>query len=92
MTKRYSVAEARSSLPTIVDQVEAGQEIELTRRGIGVAIVVSLREYARLRGERAPFGVAYNRFRTTHALRDVGLDEGVPTVARETADGRTVHL
>ena len=44
MTKRYSVAEARSSLPTIVDQVEAGQEIELTRRGIGVAVVVSLRE------------------------------------------------
>ena len=31
---------------------------------IGVAVVVSLREYARLRGKRAPFGVVYNRFLT----------------------------
>ena len=44
MAKRYSIAEARSNLPTIVDQVEAGQEIELTRRGKAVAVVLSLRE------------------------------------------------
>ena len=92
MVRRYSIAEARSSLPTIVDQAEAGQEIELTRRGIPVAVVVSLREYARLRGDRVSFGEAYDRFLATHALDDVGLDEGVLDVARETAGGRTVKL
>ena len=92
MAKRYSIAEARSNLPTIVDQVEAGQEIELTRRGKPVAVVVSLREIARLRGERAPFGDAYTRFLKTHALHDVGLDDGFFVAARNTEGGRKVTL
>ena len=92
MAKRYSIAEARSNLPTIVDQVEAGHEIELTRRGKAVAVVVSLREVARLRGERAPFGDAYKRFLKTHALRDVGLDDGLFAAARNTEAGREVTL
>ena len=92
MAKRYSIAEARSNLPTIVDQAEAGQEIELTRRGKAVAVVVSLRELARLRGERAGFGVAYQRFLATHALDEVGLDDGFFTAARNTETGRKVTL
>ncbi|MEO7521848.1 MAG: type II toxin-antitoxin system Phd/YefM family antitoxin [Gemmatimonas sp.] len=92
MAKRYSIAEARSNLPTIVDQVEAGQEIELTRRGKAVAVVVSLREFARLRGERPAFGDAYKRFLKTHALHDVGLDDGFFAAARNTQEGRKVTL
>lgn len=92
MAKRYSIAEARSNLPTIVDQAEAGQEIELTRRGKAVAVVVSLREFARLRGERAPFGDAYRRFLTTHELSDVGLVAADLTNVRDTVAGRKVSL
>lgn len=80
------------ALPTIVDQAEAGQDIELTRRGIAVAVVISLREYARLRGERPPFGEAYQRFLSSHALVDVGLDGDMLNVPRETTAGRTVTL
>jgi prevent-host-death family protein len=71
MAKRYSIAEARSNLASIVDQAEAGQEIELTRRGKPVAVVVSLRELERLRGERVPFRDAYRRFLERHPLREV---------------------
>ena len=39
--------------PSIVDLAEAGQEVELTRRGESVAVVLSLRELQRLRRERA---------------------------------------
>lgn len=92
MAKRYSIADARANLPTIVDQAQAGQEIELTRRGVAVAVVISLREFARLRGTRAPFGEAYKRFLATHALSEVGLDTGDLQIARETAAGRTVAL
>ncbi len=92
MAKRYSIAEARSNLPTIVDQAEAGQDVELTRRGIAVAVVISLRELARLRGERTPFGEAYTRFLASHTLGDVGLDEDVLSVRREPEPGRTVAL
>jgi prevent-host-death family protein len=92
MSKRYSIAEARSNLPTIVDQAEAGQEIELTRRGKPVAVVVSLREIERLRGERARFGDAYKHFLKTHPLREIGLDEDFSESIRGTDSGRKVVL
>jgi len=92
MSRRYSIAEARSSLPTIVDQAEAGQDIELTRRGKPVAVVVSLREFARLRGERPRFGDAYRRFLKAHVLRDVGVDEGYFETTRDRGVGRKIAL
>jgi len=33
MSKSYSVADARAHLPDILDDVEAGKEVELTRLG-----------------------------------------------------------
>ncbi len=92
MPRRYSIAEARSNLPTIVDQAEAGQNIELTRRGKPVAVVVSLSEFARLRGERAGFGQAYKHFLKAHVLRDVGLDDGFFQSTRDRDAGRKVVL
>lgn len=92
MTKRYSIAEARSNLPSIVDQAEAGQEIELTRRGKAVAVVVSLRDYARLRGERPRFSEAYQQFLATHALSEVGLEDDFFAETRDTTVGRDVAL
>ena len=92
MSKRYSIAEARSNLPTIVDQAEAGQEIELTRRGKPVAVVVSLRELERLRGERTRFGETYRRFLKTHPLREIGLDDDFFESTRDRELGRKVVL
>lgn len=92
MSRQYSIAEARSNLPTIVDQAEAGREIELTRRGKPVAVVISLREFERLRGERAPFGDSYERFLKAHPLHEIGLDEGFFDSPRSKDEGRKVTL
>jgi len=92
MSKRYSIAEARSSLPTIVDQAEAGQEIEFTRRGKPVAVVLSLRQLATLRGQRTGFGDAYRRFLALRPIGDIGLEEDHFTSTRERGEGRTVRL
>ena len=62
MPRRYTIAEARSRLPVIVDEAEAGADVELTRRGEPVAVAVSLREFERLRGTRQPFSDAYRKF------------------------------
>ena len=70
MTKRYSIAEARANLPTIVDEVEAGGQIELTRRGKPVAVVVSRPTYERLTADGKPFADAYRAFLTRAARRD----------------------
>ena len=76
MSKRYSIAEARANLPTIVDNAEGGQMIELTRRGKLVAVVISLREFERLRGVRARFADTYRYFLKTHRRREIGLADG----------------
>ena len=90
--KRYSIAEARSHLPTIVDQAEVGQEIELTRRGKPVAVVVSLRELDRLRTDRPRFGDAYKRFLRRYSLNEVGLEKNFFDSIREKGGGREVAL
>ena len=47
MSRRYSIAEARSRLSSIVDEAESGIEVELTRHGQPVAVLVSHREFER---------------------------------------------
>jgi prevent-host-death family protein len=92
MSRRYSIAEARASLPAIIDQAEAGQEVELTRRGKPVAAVVSVRELARLRGAGGSFGALYRGFLERHALDEVGLDEDFAASLRDKGAGRSVSL
>ena len=69
MACRYSVAEARAQLPSILVQAEAGEAIELTRRGQPVAVVLSHEAFERLRYPRPSFGEAYR------SLDLVGADE-----------------
>jgi prevent-host-death family protein len=92
MPKRYSIADARTNLPSLVDEAEAGEEIELTRRGKPVAAIVSLRELERLRGARTRFSDAYRRFLKSHSLRDIGLDAEFFQNTRERESGRKVSL
>ena len=92
MSNRYSIAEARTNLPAIVDQAESGLTVELTRRGKPVAVVVSLREFARGRTDRTSFGAAYGTFLTTHVLANVGLEPAFAASLRDKARGRTVAL
>jgi len=92
MTRTYSVAEARSNLPAIIDQAESGLGVELTRRGKPVAVVISLREFERLRGDRPRFGAAYRRFLETHSLKEIGVDDDYFASGRERGSGREVSL
>jgi prevent-host-death family protein len=92
MPRSYSIADARSNLPSIVDEAEAGQAIELTRRGKPVAVIVSLRELERLRGTRTQFSDAYGKFLAAHSLREVGIDPEVFESTRDREPGRKVSL
>jgi prevent-host-death family protein len=92
MFKRYSVAEARSYLPSIIDQAQSGQAIELTRRGKPVAVVVSCREFERLRTERPRFGTAYKSFLKKYSLDEIGVGKDFATITRDTTRGRKVSL
>jgi prevent-host-death family protein len=92
MPKSYSIAGARARLAKIVDEVEAGSEVELTRRGKKVAIVMSAARYARLRGERVAFMTAYETFRANHDLAEAGLDPSWARELRQKDVGRPVKM
>lgn len=92
MSRRYSIADARTSLPTIVDKAEAGERVELTRRGKPVAVVISLREFERLRGDRPRFSEAYKKFVDDHSLAEIGLEDDFAATTRDRSPGRKVSL
>ena len=92
MAHRYSVAEARAHLPSIIEEAEAGEAVELTRRGRPVAVVVSREELERLREGRRSFGAAYRAFRKVHALDKVGLEGDFAASVCDCSPGRQVKL
>ena len=73
-----------------MDQAEAGLEIEVTRRGKPVAVVVSPREIGRQRSDDVRFSDAYNKFLKRYSLDKVGIDEDFFERARKKVSGREV--
>ena len=47
-----SIAEAKTHLPRLVQQAEAGEAVRITRRGHPVAVLISEREFERLSAPR----------------------------------------
>lgn len=92
MAKRYTVAHARVKLSQIVDEVVAGGEVELTRRGKKVAVVMSTARYARLRGDHVAFMTAYETFCEETDLSEVGVDPDWARGLRDRDAGRGVEL
>ena len=92
MSQRYSIAEARANLPTIVDQAEAELTIELTRRGKAVAVIVSLLKFELAQGNRPRFGKAYKRFLAKHSPAEIGLDDDFSASVRDSTNGCEVRL
>jgi prevent-host-death family protein len=92
MSKSFSVAEARAHLPDILDEVEAGKEVQLTRRGRAVAVVLSPERLEALRRERTTFGEAFRAFTERHAPGDIGLEADFFDSLRDRAPGRKVRL
>jgi len=92
MARRYSIAEARSRLPSIVDEAESGVEVELTRRGQPVAVLVSRREFERLQGKSLHFSDAYRKFLEQHSLEEIGVERDFAASTRDKTTGRKVSL
>jgi len=91
MPKSYSIAEARDNLARLVQQAETGKDVELTRRGKPVAVLIGHRDYERLVSGRRDFWDAYQSFGEAFDLSDLSIDpdetfEG----ARDRSPGRSV--
>ncbi len=92
MVKRYSIANARDQLPSLVHEAEEGRAIELTRRGVPVAALVSWRAYETMKISNQGFWKAYENF-----IKEVDLEEGAVEAdtfegLRDRTEGREVNL
>ena len=93
MSKKYSIAEARNNLPKLVRRAEAGNEVELTRRGRAVAVLVGRGNYERLVSGHRSFWLVYQAFRREVDLAELAIDPAaVFAAARDRSPGRSVPL
>ena len=91
MRKRYSIAEARNGLTGLVHAVEEGPPVELTRRGHPVAVLVSIKDFERLSGDRPDLWSAIERFRAETDLEALDVDDILAGV-RDPSPGREPEI
>ena len=84
-------AERFSFTPSEISMT-AGEEIEITRHGRPVAVLISIRELKRLRAERPRFADAYQRFLAEHSLSELDIDSDFFDGLRDRGAGRKVVL
>ena len=93
MPKQRSIANARSSLPSLVREAESGKAVELTRRGEPVAVLIGRREYLRLASRQRTFAESYADFTRNVDLEELAIDpREVFAGARDETHGRKVDL
>ena len=93
MTDRHSIAEARRNLPALIREAENGKEVELTRRGEPVAMLISHRAFKHLTSIRRSFVAAYRDFTSNIDVSNLELnpDELFGEVREET-EGRDIRF
>jgi prevent-host-death family protein len=92
MKRIYSVGSARANLPAILDDVQSGQVIQVTRHGKPVAVILSPGEYASLERRQSPFSEACAEFRQRFAVKELGLERDDFASLRDQRPGRKVRL
>ena len=88
MAKSYSIAEARNGLPGIVHEVERAGQVEITRRGKRVAVLVSSAEYLRLTEGRRDLWEAIEQWRESVDWDVLGNTDDVWADVRDRSPGR----
>lgn len=92
MKTSYPVGSARANLPAILDDVQAGRAIQVTRHGKPVAVILSAAEYATLERRQSTFAEACAAFRQRFDVQSDGLDPDYFATLRDPGPGRKVRL
>ncbi|MEN9581134.1 MAG: Antitoxin Phd YefM, type toxin-antitoxin system [Pseudomonadota bacterium] len=66
----------RAKLDELIGQVESGNDVELTRRGKKVAVLLSTANYARLSGISVAFMTAFDKLFLENDMREIGVAPG----------------
>ncbi len=74
MPKRHSIAEARRNLTKLIRDAESGETVELTRCGVGVAVLIGRKHYERLAAGSRDFSEAWDEFTREFELSTLEID------------------
>ncbi|MEQ1881446.1 MAG: type II toxin-antitoxin system Phd/YefM family antitoxin [Burkholderiales bacterium] len=91
MSKTYSVAEARGNFTMLIDEVQDGKSVRITKRGKPVAVLVSTVQYANLeqRGKKKKgLWEAITRLRNQPGFVGVDLTDADIASLRDRSVGR----
>jgi prevent-host-death family protein len=86
-----SIAEARNHLTELIREVEHGRQIEISRRGKVVAVIVSEAAFQRRKNNRSSFAKALRKFMATRPAEAVFTDREIASW-RQRGPGRKVKL
>lgn len=88
MRRRYPMARARQQLARIVDEVQSGASVELTRRGKPVARVTALAPRSDHKPPRNAFWKALREFRRHTDVNRLGITDADFADLRDRSPGR----
>jgi prevent-host-death family protein len=88
MVPRYSIADARNRFAEIVHALKHVPQVEVTRRGRPVAVLISVEEFERLRAGGAAFWSAYSAYREAYDLVGLNIEPEVFEGTRKPSPGR----
>jgi antitoxin (DNA-binding transcriptional repressor) of toxin-antitoxin stability system len=90
--QHYSIQEANHYFPNLLNLIERGETIGLTRQGKTIAVILSEREYQQLvHPQRSPWE-ALQAFRQAVNIEQLDLDTDIFTVNRQNDRGREIEL
>jgi prevent-host-death family protein len=92
MARRFTVAEARAHLPNLLHAVEHGEQVEITRRGKPVAVVLSFPDFQRLEHGPGGFWNDFLAWRNSVRDDDLALPDDWAGSLRDRSPGRDVKL
>jgi prevent-host-death family protein len=87
MMPTYSVADACNHFAEIVHDLKHVSQIEVTRRGRPVAILISVEEFEKSRSGNLDFADAYGAFRSTVDLTQAGIEPEIFEGLRDASPG-----
>jgi prevent-host-death family protein len=84
MARQIPIMDVRDNLGRFIDEVEAGDEIEITRRGKSAAVLIGIGALEALRGDSSrSFEGSYDRFVRASERHRHGVDPALVEAIRE---------
>lgn len=93
MSQQYSIEQIPVNLNKIIQEVEQGEPIEITRQGQQIAVILSTTEYERLVNKTSGFWESLQQFRQEIIEEGIEIDpDEVWKNVRDKSPGREVNL